>query len=29
MDAIPEVCQAETGFKTPVDLPITAAKFAI
>jgi 2,4-diaminopentanoate dehydrogenase len=28
MNAIPEVCQAKTGFRTTLDLPIVAAKFA-
>jgi hypothetical protein len=28
MNAIPEVCQAKPGFKTTLDLPLTAAKSA-
>jgi len=28
MNAIPEVCQASSGFKTTLDLPLIAAKSA-
>ena len=28
MNAIPEVCQAQSGYRTTLDLPIVAAKFA-
>jgi hypothetical protein len=29
MNAIPEVCEASSGFKTTLDLPLIAAKSAV